>query len=64
VDEAAGCHVRDADGNVFLGFRSGAGVLALGRRIEYLPPVPGSCTRPPAVDRAGSRIAGFQPQLP
>jgi hypothetical protein len=36
--------------------------LALGRRIECLPSVPGSCTRPPAAGRAGSQMAGFQPQ--
>jgi hypothetical protein len=37
--------------------------LALGCRIEYLSAVPENCTRPPAADRAGSRIAGFRPQL-
>ncbi len=30
IDEAAGCWVRDVDGNVFIDFLTGAGVLSLG----------------------------------
>ncbi len=36
IDEAAGCLVRDVDGNVFIDFLAGAGVLSLGHNHPEL----------------------------
>ena len=36
VDEAAGCFIRDLDGNVFIDFLTGAGVLSLGHNHPEL----------------------------
>ncbi|MGY1743619.1 MULTISPECIES: aspartate aminotransferase family protein [unclassified Blastococcus] len=36
IDEAAGCFVRDVDGNVFIDFLAGAGVLSLGHNHPEL----------------------------